>query len=217
MKHAPRYIKDGDMSAAITGDWEEIKGFDNIGFQVKWTVEAGRSIAHQAGDAVVASTHTFTFANGAFTAADVGATLTVAGAANSNNNAAVVIATVTNATTIVTNGTQTDETFGVGVTATLVRAKPTGTFTVQTSEDGATNNQAGAQQTIDVGTTGRIALSGVLGAVTLVPSTAGTSPAANESSTIIRCNQVEAPYIRLTYAATTGGGKLQSGFAAKRI
>lgn len=74
-------------------------------------------------DNVVASTHTWVFANGAFVAGDVGGTITVAGATNSNNNATVTIASVTNSTTIVTGGTQTNETFNNGTT-TLVVTKP---------------------------------------------------------------------------------------------
>jgi hypothetical protein len=83
---------------------------DGISFEL--TTAAGtRTIVVTATDNVVAALHTWTFANGAFTADDVGGTLTVSGATNANNNATVTIASVTNATTIVTGGTQTNETF----------------------------------------------------------------------------------------------------------
>lgn len=213
-----RYLKGLDMSAAIVGDWIGIHMLDNIAFQLKWVVEAGRTVAHTAADAVVAGTGTWRFDNGAFTAADVGGSFTVAGAANAGNNHTFVILTRVDATHVTTATTGlVNETFGSGVTMSLVRALPTGVFTVETSQDGQTNNQSGAQTKIDPGTTGKITLSGILGPVTLVPSTAGTSPTANASSTNIRCNQVEAPYIRLSYAPTTGGGILQGGFAGKGI
>lgn len=87
-----------------------IADMDGVSFEL--TTAAGRrTIVVTATDNVTASTHTWVFANGAFTADDVGGTLTVAGATNANNNASVTIASVTNATTIVTGGTQTNETF----------------------------------------------------------------------------------------------------------
>lgn len=92
---------------------------DSIAFQAL-TSAYQRTITVDPADHVVASSHTWTFANGAFTAADVGATLTVAGATNSNNNATVTIASVTNATTIVTGGTQTNETFSNGTTTAVL-------------------------------------------------------------------------------------------------
>ena len=74
-----------------------------------------RTIAHGA-DSVVAATKTFTIANGAFSAADVGANFNVFGSANGNDGT-FTIATVTSATVIVVVETVTaDETFGAGVT-----------------------------------------------------------------------------------------------------
>lgn len=78
---------------------------------------ASRQIAVTATDNVVAGTHTWVFANGAFSAGDVGGALTMSGATNPNNNATVSIVSVTNPTTIVTGGTQTNETFSTAVTA----------------------------------------------------------------------------------------------------
>lgn len=93
--------------------------FDNVGFQLK-TLNSSRAITVTVADSVVASSHTWHFANGNFTANDVGAALTVSGAAQANNNATVTIASVTNATTIVTGGTQTNETFSNGTTLASV-------------------------------------------------------------------------------------------------
>lgn len=108
--------------------------FDNVSFQLK-TLNVTRTITINAADHVVASTHTWTFANGAFTAADVGGTLTVAGATNANNNATVTIASVTNSTTIVTGGTQTNETFNNGTTTASVTDVPlAGAWTFQADD-----------------------------------------------------------------------------------
>jgi hypothetical protein len=80
-----------------------------------------RTITHNAADAVVVATKTWSFVNGAFTAADVGRRLVVAGTTAGSNNGTFVIASVTNATTIVTATAPggSNETFGVGVTQAL--------------------------------------------------------------------------------------------------
>jgi hypothetical protein len=120
----------------IVSSIQDIMEIDIIGLQL--IVENPvRVIAIKDTDHVVASTHTWTFANGAFTSADVGASLKVSGATNSNNNATVTISSVTNSTTIVTNGTQTDETFtdAVTVVITPVVATGVGTWKVEISCD----------------------------------------------------------------------------------
>lgn len=80
-----------------------------------------QSVSHTVGDAVVASTHTWTFAGFTFTGM-TGAKITVTGAAQANNNGTFTIASVTSAHVIVTGGTQTNETFGAGVVVTIERA-----------------------------------------------------------------------------------------------
>ena len=130
------------MNSAVSGTTPivssilDIMDVDYIGLQL--IVEnPTRVIAIKDTDHVVASTHTWTFANGAFTSADVGASLKVSGATNSNNNATVTISSVTNSTTIVTNGTQTNETFTDAVTAVLtgVTATAVGTWLIEASCD----------------------------------------------------------------------------------
>lgn len=83
-----------------------------------------RTITHQAGDNVDGGTRTWTFANGAFTQADVGRELIVAGAANSGNNATHLIQTVSSATVVITTSATAPvtETFGGGVTANITQA-----------------------------------------------------------------------------------------------
>lgn len=83
-----------------------------------------RTITHQSGDDVTGSSRTWIFANGAFSQADVGRELIVTAAANGANNTAHFIASVTNATTVVTTSATTPvtETFGGGVTANVTQA-----------------------------------------------------------------------------------------------
>lgn len=78
-----------------------------------------RVIAHGA-DSVVASTHTWTFANGAFTFNDVGATLTMGNTAAAGDKGNFTIKSVTSATVIVTvEAPGADETFGSTVTQSI--------------------------------------------------------------------------------------------------
>lgn len=110
-----------DVEATFTNEHP-----DGIGLQL---VSGGsRFIDVLALDSVVASSHTWTFKGGHFTANDVGGTLTVAGAAQANNNAIVTIASVTSANIIVTGGTQTNETFvpSANLTAEVIQASPAG-------------------------------------------------------------------------------------------
>lgn len=82
-----------------------------------WITSLDRSIAHNAADAVVALTKTWSFVNGAFVAGDVGRLLFMAGAAAAGNNGVFKIATVVSPTVVTTEeAPSADETFGVGVT-----------------------------------------------------------------------------------------------------
>jgi hypothetical protein len=69
-----------------------------------------RLIAHHASDAVVGSTRTWTIGNGAFTQADIGATIAVSGSVS--NDGQWTIQSVTSGTVVVTTESPTDETFG---------------------------------------------------------------------------------------------------------
>lgn len=138
----------GDLQgqAAIL-DGEEVSGtdsvevtlrsmyFDEVSFQLI-TENVTEDITIDATDHVVSGTHTWTFANGGFSAEDVGGTITVTGATNAANNNTFTIASVTNATTIVTGGSQTTETFNNGTVA-VVLTKPVGagTWKVEVSND----------------------------------------------------------------------------------
>ena len=69
-----------------------------------------RPVVVTATDNVTAASHIWVLANGNFTQADVGRILSFKESVGSNNGTFTIV-TVTNATTIVTNGTQTNETF----------------------------------------------------------------------------------------------------------
>lgn len=82
---------------------------DGISFEL--TTAAGtRTITVIATDNVVGGTKVWTFTNGAFTADDVGGTITVAGATNGANNGTFTI-TAQTATTVTTGGAPVNETF----------------------------------------------------------------------------------------------------------
>jgi len=82
-----------------------------------WVADLNREVAHNAADAVVAATKTWSFVNGAFTAADVGRLLFVRGAADADNNGAFTIGSVVSGTQITTvEEPGSNETFGGGVT-----------------------------------------------------------------------------------------------------
>jgi hypothetical protein len=82
-----------------------------------WIVDLVRAVTHNAADAVVASTKTWSFVNGAFTSADVGKLIFVAGAATSGNNGVFTIDSIVSSTQITTvEAPAADETFGSGVT-----------------------------------------------------------------------------------------------------
>ncbi len=129
------------------GGPKEIQGARRVSLQL--LAGSVRDILVTATDSVVASSHTWTFKNGMFTAADVGASLTVTGAAQANNNASVTIASQTG-NAIVTGGTQTNETFvpGAPLRVSVARVSTlTGTWLIEGSNDyspggAAVNGQA---------------------------------------------------------------------------
>jgi len=134
------------------GGPKNIQGARRVGLQL--ITGSVRDILVRATDAVVASSHTWTFANGNFTSADVGATVTASGAAQSNNNASVVISSVTNRTTIVTNGTQTNETFVPGAPLRVKVARTStlaGTWAIEVSNNYSPDGAAVNGQTPDGG------------------------------------------------------------------
>lgn len=100
------------------------------------TTAAGtRTIVVTAADNVVGGTKVWTFANGAFTADDIGGTITVAGASNGANNGTFTISAQT-ATTVTTGGTPTNETFTTPTNLTVTSIGVTitaGAWTIQAS------------------------------------------------------------------------------------
>jgi hypothetical protein len=85
-----------------------------------WITDLSRTIAHDAADAVVAATKTWSFTNGAFTEADVGRLMFITNAADADNNGVFTIGGFVNATTVTTlEAPGADEVFGVTVTQTI--------------------------------------------------------------------------------------------------
>lgn len=170
---------------------------DNVSFQLV-TEALSRSITVALTDSVVAVSHTWTFANGAFTASDVGAALTVSGATNANNNATVTIASVTNATTVVTNGTQTNETFSNGTTlASVVDVALAGTWKVKASNSenriGDYNGQPRTGTFVDIST--------------LFSTIAAVSAASDQYTQMANC---AAKCLEVSFTRSSGFGKVSA-------
>lgn len=114
--------------------------FNGVSFEL--TTAAGtRTIVVIATDNVVGGTKVWTFANGAFTADDVGGTITVAGATNGANNGTFTISAQT-ATTVTTGGAPVNETFSTptNLTVTSTGAVITaGTWTIEASNSYASS------------------------------------------------------------------------------
>jgi hypothetical protein len=95
-----------------------------------------RTIVHNAADSVVASSGTWHFVNGNFTADDVGGSFTVTGASNSGNNGTFVILTRVSATNVTTATTGlVNETFGPGVAVSLSDDTLAGSWKIEISND----------------------------------------------------------------------------------
>lgn len=203
----PDYLSGQTMdSTTVRGPWLKLRGFSLIGATAKWAASAARVIAHDATDAVVASTGTWHFANGNFTAADKGGVFTVAGASNSGNNGAKTILTVVDATHVTTATTSlVNETFGGGVTVSLQQANPKGTFGFEVSDDGELRNSPAAPQpTLNTGN----------------PALTVTFTGPNTDASSSKCEITAFPHHwgRFTYTpdgTNPGGGVLNMAVTAK--
>ena len=202
----PEYLRSSNMGAAVNGPWLNCKHATIVTFVAKWAAPAARVIVHDADDAVVAGTGTWRFDNGAFTAADVGATFTIANAANGGNNGAKIILTVVDGTHVTTATTSlVNETFGGTVTNTLQQLSPTGTFGAQGSNDGPVKTATGSEEP-----------SGECGPATITVTVAPANPAATASAAEVKLAlPVGYGWVRLTYTPTTGGGILDAAAMAK--
>jgi len=201
----PKYIVDADMGATFEGPWLNIEGLDDLSFQVKWAINE-RTIVVTDTDEVVAATNTWTFANGAFTAADEGGTFTIAGTSEGNDGT-YTIDSVTDPTTIVSvEAPAADETFAGTETLTLTQEPPTGVLSVDGSNDGPL---------MDVDTRAEDP-SGLVGDAPIVTVSSG-NPTADANSLIIPLTKRAEVWARLVYTSTSGQGTLNCGFAGKGI
>lgn len=119
------------------------------GFGIVLVVEAyTREVVVDAADSVVAATGVWTFANAAFTDADVGGSITVAGAANAGNDGTKTIVAVNSATEIETAITGlVDETFDPDDVTLTVEAGPLEASTsVDVSNDYVSSKLPGLDQ-----------------------------------------------------------------------
>lgn len=204
----PRYIDGEDMGPGITGEWLHIRGCKTMGFLAKWSSPDPRTIVVTDTDSVVKATKTWTFANGAFTDADIGGTFTIAGTSGAANDGTYTIATRVSATVVTSSEAVpgADETFAGTETLTLQQLDPTGDFVVETSYDGET--MSASQRLVPTDNIGPNEL-------TLTDDQIAAFPAADEGEFEFIFTKVPAPWIRFSYDPTTGGGILQVAFAGK--
>ena len=97
----PGYLRDADMGAAVEGPWLNCKHATIVTFVVAWASPAERTIIVEDTDNVDVSEETWNFANGNFTAADVGGSFTITGTTGGLNDGTFTIASVTDANTVV--------------------------------------------------------------------------------------------------------------------
>lgn len=198
----------------------DLRNQDIVGVQLE-TERQGRFIDVLFGtDAVVASTHTWTFANGMFVPGDVTGSLRVANAANANNNATVTISSRTDQHTIVTTGTQTNETFAqqpnppnnpsIQLSVFVIDAgvnQLTGTWTIEGSNNYIPPMGAGATSYGEPQFAGRwqdvTALFGTIAAVAASPNQQYF-----ERATALRS-------IRFKFVPSAGGGRIRAIVFAK--
>jgi hypothetical protein len=203
----PEYLRAADMGAAVNGTWLNCKHATIVTFTVKWASPEPRTIVVTDEDTVDVSEETWTFANGNFTAADVGGSFTIEGTTGGLNDGTFEIASVTDATTVVSVETPggSDETFAGTETLTLQQLDPTGAFGAQGSNDGPVATESGGQEP-----------SGEVGPVPITVTVDPGDPAEDEGVAEVKLAvPVGYGWVQLTYAATTGGGILDAAAMAK--
>jgi hypothetical protein len=184
-------------SQDLTEGWSLIVAISNRTF----------SITRNAADSVVASTGTWHFVNGGFTAGDAGATMTIANASNSGNNGAKTILTVVDGTHVTTATTSlVNETFGPTVTATVADLPVQGTLTVGASNDYVRTNFAALNQNPSAGHWGDI-------------SSGFTGPTIPAITTAVVIPLQAYPFVfrdaKVTITPTSGASLVSMFFAAK--
>ena len=203
----PRYIDGEDMGAAIVGEWLHVRGCKLLGFLAKWVSPEPRTIVVTDADTVDVSEETWNFANGGFTAADVGGSFTITGTTGGLNDGTFTIASVTDADTVVSVETPggSDETFAGTETLSLQQVDPAGDFVLETSYDGETVED------------GKLIPSGNIGpnAFTMTSAQQAAFPDTDEGTFEFIFDDMPAPWVRWSYDPTTGGGVLRVAFAGK--
>lgn len=191
-----------------------------IGYQLVTEGTARRFVGGGA-DAVVASTHTWTLANGVFATTDVGGKFIVQQSVLNNGSMGAGygqdgglgilqynvynITARTSATVIVTDGTQTDETF---TTATTFIVVPPGTL------DGAWTIEVSNNYSPEGGTFGQAPTEGTETWTDITTAFSPTIAAVDHTSSATRNQFVQAApmagrVLRCTFKATTGSGKVK--------
>ncbi len=113
-----------NLRAVFGSSANDVHAVGDSGTLLHWTVL--RAIASNTGDSITAATSQIVMANGAFTAADVGRTISLTGAVN---NGSWTVASVSSATTITVSQAIVTESAGftAGILAWTAEASPTAT------------------------------------------------------------------------------------------
>jgi hypothetical protein len=202
----PRYIDGESMAGDITGEWINCRGLVNLGFQIIWAAAGERTIPVTAAATVTTVGNAWEFPGADFNAGDVGGAFVISGT-DLGNDGTYTVATVVDAENITTvEAPAAIETFDGTETASMEPLEPTGSWGAEVSYDGPVKNDEGREQP-----------SGNLGATPLELDSSFTDqdPSADEGNTEFEFRGMPAPWFRLTYTATTGGGILKVGAAGK--
>lgn len=160
-------------------------------------------------DSVVAGSHTWTFANGAFLASDVGGLLVVNGTVS--NDGIYVIATRTSATVITTGGVQVNETFpATAGRKPRIFVIPPGTLAGAWLIEAAMDYVGPQQGTYGQPTLGTEHWSDVTALFTVPGGGAIAAVVAATASTrkqFASCAVLNARVLRVTFTASAGSGR----------
>lgn len=204
-------IADGDDPIVIVSP--TLFHLDGLSFQLA-TGDLSRTIVVAEGDSVDESSKTWIFANGGFTAADVGATFTVTGATDPDNNGDFTVASVTNGTTVVSSESPGgDETLDPeAVTVTITDVTLGATFTVEVSNDFVRATLPGLSQIPFDGTWADVTSKFANTGSPFFPSIAAI---AAPGGPWYQMYPLMARAVRWTITPTAGAGHLKFWFAAK--
>lgn len=165
-----------------------------------------RSVVVSGSDSVVASTGVWHFTGGAFTANDVGGTITVSGATNPGNNGTFTIVSSSDATHVTTATTGlVNETFSGSVGLVVTGAPVTGAWKIEVSNDWS---RQGLYQNVTAGYWADITAKFSDTSSTFVPAIVSVTAAypAASGNQYVQAAPIAARSMRVTFTPATKAG-----------